>query len=163
MLTLPGIVNAQQGTSFEVGAWTNYRLAAVHSGTDPGLNGAGISVGLNTTIHNRFEPRISGELGAAGAGFYIAGIAGAGIQISFASPDLVYTPGINLLQGAGLFRPNLLYMWGIEQTNVISLKLKNASMPGVLLAMRYNGFPGYAAYSEINHFLDLRIGLNYRF
>lgn len=163
LLTLPGMVHAQQRMTFEMGAWTNYRLVAIHSGIDPGANGAGISVGLNTILHHWIEPRISGELGAAGTGFYIAGSAGAGIQIPLSSSDFVYTPGINVLQGAGLFRPDLLYMWGLEQTNAISLRLKNASTPGILLALRYYGFPGYSAYSEINHFMDLRIGLNYRF
>lgn len=163
LLTITGLVHAQQGISVEVGAWTNYRLAAVHTGLDPGGNGAGISLGLNTTLHQGMEPRISGELGAAGTGFYIAGSAGAGIRIPFSSPGFVYTPGINVLQGAGLFRPDLLYMWGLEQSNVISFRLKNASMPGILLALRYYGFPGYSVYSEVNHFLDLRLGMVYRF
>lgn len=163
LLAITGLVHAQQGISVEVGAWTNYRLFAVHTGIDPGGNGAGISLGLNTTLQHGMEPRISSELGAAGTGFYIAGSAGAGIQIAFSSSALVYTPGINVLQGAGLFRPDLLYMWGVEQTNVFSIRLKNVSMPGLLLALRYYGFPGYSAYSEINHFLDLRLGLVYRF
>jgi|GEM_PF-2701135 len=163
LLISAGILSAQQRMSFEVGAWTNYRLASVHTGIDPGVNGAGISLGMNTTLHNRLAPRLSGELGAAGTGFYIAGSAGAGIEIPFSSSGLVYIPGISILQGAGLFRPGLLYMWGAEQSNIVSYRLNNGSLPGLLLAFRFYGFPGYATYSEINHFLDLRLGLVYRF
>jgi hypothetical protein len=163
LLINTGLLHAQQGISIEAGAWTNYRLAAIHTGADPGGNGAGISVGLNTTLRHGIAPNVSGELGAAGTGFYIAGSLGAGMQIPLSASDFIYTPGISVLQGAGLFRPDLLYMWGLEQSNVFSLRLKNTSMPGILLALRYYGFPGYSEYSEINHFLDLRLGLVYRF
>jgi hypothetical protein len=109
------------------------------------------------------ELRVSGELGAAGLGFYSAGIAGLEYTLEIPSARMVYTPGLGLVQGAGLFSPGPLYMWGLEQTNLLSFASKKGSFPGILLSARYYGYPGYSAYSDINHFLDLRAGLIYRF
>ena len=155
--------HAQKSISIEVQAWANVRLAALNSGWDAGRNGGGLSLGVHKQFKEIFIASASGEIGAAGIGNYLAVKAGAGKPIGLGTSRWVYTPGFHLLQGMALARPHPLYMWGLEQSNAIDFKLKNASGPGFVFGFRFYGFPGYSKYSEVHSFVDLKAGLRYTF
>jgi hypothetical protein len=147
----------------DVEAWMNLRVAARNSGYDPGLNGGGLSVGFQDTLIRGFGLCVSIEAGAAGIGNYFSGKAGFRRRIPFPAARMSYTPGLNLVQGMALFRPGVLYMWGVEQTNSLDFLFKGYSGPGLVVGFRYYGFPGYADYSRISAFFDVRMGLRYTF
>ena len=155
--------HAQRAIPVEVQAWANIRLATLHDSWDAGGNGGGISVGITTALKHNIRVTASGEAGAAGVGNYAAGKAGIGVPITLGASKWAYTPGFSLLQGMTLSRPNPLYMWGVEQTNVIGLRVKNESGPGLVIGFRLYGFPGYDRYSKIRTFFDLRAGVRYNF
>lgn len=154
---------AQQGISVDVEVWGNLRLATNHSGYDPGRNGGGISVGLLKSLTPHFPARLSVEFGAAGTGNYLAGKAGLERPVEIGKSRWIYIPGFSLLQGASLFRPGSLYMWGLEQTNAVRFRLTNTGGPGLVIGFRYYGFPGYQEFSSIHHFFDVKAGLRYTF
>jgi hypothetical protein len=156
-------VRAQKDISADVQVWSNIRLATFHSGWDAGWNGAGLAVGVQRSLKKNFRGLLAGEAGAAGVGNYVAGKAGLSIPIQLGSSRWAYTPGFNLLQGMTLTRPHPLYMWGVEQTNTIGFRLNNTSGPGLVLAFRLYGFPGYIEFSEVNSFVDLTLGVRYTF
>lgn len=162
-LAISVTVHAQEGISIDAQVWTNVRLATFYSGGDAGWNGGGLSVGIRKPLKNNFSARISGELGAAGIGNYVAVIAGIGMPIEMGATRWTYTPGFNVLQGMEMARPTPLYMWGLEQTNAIDLRLKKQSGPGLVIGFRIYGFPGYVRYSEVHSFFDLKAGLRYTF
>lgn len=153
----------QQGITVEVQAWANVRLATLHSGWDLGRNGAVLSVGVDKPLKKGFRGMLTGEVGAAGIGNYLAWKAGVSIPFQLGSSRWAFTPGLSLLQGMTLARPDLIYMWGFDQANAIDFKLKNSSGPGFVLGFRLYGFPGYREYSKVNSFVDLRLGVRYTF
>ena len=162
-MAVAACANAQRIISVEVQAWSNIRLAAVHTGWEGGGNGGGISAGSAGARKHSIRVMASGEAGAAGVGNYAAGKAGIGVPITLGTSKWAYTPGVSLLQGMTLSRPNPLYMWGVEQTNAIGLRVKNESGPGLVIGFRLYGFPGYDTYSKVRTFFDLRAGVQYTF
>jgi len=163
LLGMFSIGQAQEPWPVDLEAWFNLRVAAHHSGYDPGANGAGLSVGLHRDLNTSLAFRFALETGTAGIGNYLSGKAGLQKSLEFPSGRIRFTPGIEVLQGMAFFRPHVLYMWGLEQTNALDYKLRGSSGPGLVLGFRYYGFPGYAAYSKVNAFYDVRIGLRYTF
>lgn len=163
LFAICGVGYAQQGISVDTEVWGNLRMATNHSGYDPGRNGGGVSVGLQKPIIPHYPARLAVEFGAAGTGNYLAAKAGIERPVEIGTSRWNYIPGLNLLQGAALFRPKSLYMWGVEQTNVVQFRMKNTGGPGLVIGFRYYGFPGYQEYSPIRHFFDIRTGLRYTF
>ena len=163
LLTIATVADAQQGLSTEIQAWANVRLATPSSGWDPGRNGGGIAVGIRKTLTGNFLASVSGEMGAAGIGNYLALKAGAGMPLEWGASRWVYTPELHVLQGMALARPDPLYMWGLEQTHAIDVRLKDQSGPGLVIGLRFYGFPGYSEFSPIRSFFDLKAGLRYTF
>ena len=157
------LAHSQQDISIQVHTWANVRLANFHSGWDPGWNGAGLSAGITKSLKSNFQGIFAGEMGAAGVGNYVALKAGASLPLQLGTSRWVYSPGFNILQGMMLARPDLIYMWGVEQTNAIDLRLKDSSGPGLVLGFRLYGFPGYSEYSKVNSFVDMRLGVRYTF
>jgi hypothetical protein len=155
--------HAQRDISVDVEAWANVRLATLQSGWDAGRNGGGFSVGVQTSLKSHFRAIASGELGAAGVGNYLAVKGGINRPLALGSSRWTFSPGLNLIQGMALSRPNPLYMWGIEQANAFDLRFKNASGPGLLVGFRMYGFPGYVPYSKVRSYFDLRAGVRYTF
>jgi len=155
--------NAQKSGNLQTEVWTNYRFIASEAGFDPGINGGGISVGYNRQFLKDYQGNLSGEFGAAGLSNYVAFTAGLARDFRLKASGIVVVPGISLFQGMALFKPSPLYMWGVEQLNFVGYRLKNSSIPGVVLGFRFYGFPGYSAYSNVNRFLDVRAGLRFVF
>jgi hypothetical protein len=54
-------------------------------------------------------------------------------------------------------------MWGLEQKNFIAYRFDNGSALGLILAFRLYAFPAYADYSSVYRFLDLNMGIAFRF
>lgn len=163
LLGIGTLAHSQKDLSIHVQTWGNVRLTSLHSGWDPGWNGVGLSAGVNKSLKSNFQGMLAGEAGAAGVGNYVALKAGASLPFQLGSSRWEYSPGFNLLQGMTLTRPDLIYMWGLEQTNAINFRLKNSSGPGLVIGFRLYGFPGYSEYSKVNTFLDLRLGVRYSF
>ena len=157
------LAHSQHDISIQVQTWANVRLANLHSGWDPGWNGAGLSAGVTKSLKSNFQGMLAGEAGAAGVGNYVALKAGASLPFQLGSSRWAYSPGFNLMQGMMLTRPDLIYMWGVEQTNAIDFRVKNSSGPGLVLGFSLYGFSGYNEYSKVNSFIDLRLGVRYTF
>lgn len=155
--------HAQKVISPDVEAWINLRMTTNHSGYDPGLNGGGVAVGMHQSLKKNFHSYYSVEFGSAGITNYLAAKAGLKRPLAIHSSKWIYSPGFNVLQGIGLFRPDPLYMWGLEQSNSLDLKLHGQSGPGLIIGFRYYGFPGYSEYSKVHNFFDIRAGFKYTF
>ena len=163
LLNIFSTVVSQEKLSVHIETWVNYRFLTNQFTPDPGINGAALSVGVQRSISRNWHSGLAAEFGAAGAGNYFAVAAGITREVHAKSTSLVFKPGINLLQGMALFKPDPIYIWGLEQANFFGFRLKNGSAPGVILGVRYYGFPGYAAYSETSSFMDIRAGIRYMF
>jgi hypothetical protein len=163
LLLVCSAAHAQSGMNVNLEAWGNLRIVAGAQGFDAGTNGGGLSAGISIPLKKLLSADVSGEIGAAGIGNYVVLRAGASRPVEIDNTRLLYSPGFSLLQGMALYRPNAMYMWGIEQTNILDLKTRAASGVGLVVAFRYYGFPAYAEISRIRSFFDIRMGLRYRF
>lgn len=163
LLIMSGACYTQDRITVDVNGWINYRLATGALQFDPGPNGAGLAIGMAYPVKGSISGKSSVEFGAAGTGNFMAFTVG--LQNESRSPRnrLVGRTGAGVLQGIMLYRPAPLYVWGLDMTSMIGYELKNRSVPGMFAGIRYYGIPGYAKISEVNRFLDLRIGMIYLF
>ncbi len=145
------------------GLGMNYKLAENNVGWNPGINGSFFEFGF--TRETAYPISIFGslELGAAGVSNNLSLVAGVDRFYSAGKGNIEITPGIHVIQGFALFRPNALYMWGLEEENFIAYRFDSGSALGIVLGFRFYAFPGYSDYSSVYRFLDLTMGVRYRF
>lgn len=155
-------LQAQEKWGVDVESWMNVRMLANNSGVDVGKNGAGIGVGFERGFKSTYNYQVSGEFGAAGVGNYLGTSFGISRDI-FLKSRTSNAIEASVLQGLALFKPTPIYMYGVEIKNTLDIPTKNKTGPGVILALRYYHFPGYATYSAINSFVDIRLGFRYLF
>ncbi len=163
LLNICNTTDAQEVLSVHLNAWFNYRLTTNELIFDPGMNGAALSAGMYIPLSNSWNTAVAAEFGAAGSGNYTALSAGFQKMVSLKIPGMVFCPEMNILQGMALFRPSSIYMLGLEQVNFFGFNFRNGSRAGLILGLRYYGFPGYASFSNIYDFLDIKTGIRYQF
>lgn len=65
-------------------------------------------------------------------------------------------------QGIALFKPSVLYVWGVTSTAGLAYTLKNQSAIVFSTGLRFTDCPAYNNYSTISNYLDIPLQLSYR-
>ena len=154
---------SQQRIQLYTGIGLKYRMVENGVGFNPGLNGSAFEFGVSRETSSPISISGSVELGAGGISNYLSLNAGVERSYSLGKGNIEITPGIHLIQGLALFRPNVLYMWGLEEKNFLAYPFDNGSALGIVIGFRLYAFPGYSGYSAVYRFLDLNLGIRYRF
>lgn len=154
---------SQQRMQLFTGIGLKCKLMENSASANPGINGSSLELGLTRTTAYPFLISGSIELGAGGVSNYLSLSAGVARPYSPGNGHIEITPGIHVIQGLGLFKPNVLYLWALEEKNLIAYRFDNGSAVGIVIGFRLYAFPGYSEYSSVYRFLDLNTGICYRF
>ena len=154
---------SQRSMQLFTGLGTHYKIMENSVGVNPGINGSSLELGVTRKIAHSFSIFGSLEAGAAGVSNYLSLIAGVDRSYLPGNGTIEITPGLHVVQGIALLRPNALYMWGLEEENLIAYRFDNGSALGIVIGIRLYAFPGYSDYSSVYRFLDLTMGVRFRF
>ncbi len=65
-------------------------------------------------------------------------------------------------QGVVLFKPSVLYVWGLSCTAGLAYTLKNQSSFVLSTGLRFTDCPAYSNYSAVSNYLQIPVQLSYR-
>ena len=122
----------------------------------------GISLGVNylKPLKNDFKWLAGAEFNSVSWGNNLA----ANIGINYSEPiNNKWSWSINALtqQGVALFKPAVLYSWGLSGTTAITFHLNAKSSFSLGTGLKYYSCPEYAKYSLISNYLDFPIEIRY--
>lgn len=154
---------SQHRMQLYTGLGVNVKLSENSADVYPGISGSSLELGVTREI--TYPVRISGalEVGAGGVSNYLCLTAGVDRPCLLGDGHWEITPAFHLVQGMALFRPDVLYMWGLEEENFLAYGFDSGSALGMVIGFRLFAFPGYADYSSVFRFLDLTMGIRFRF
>ena len=122
----------------------------------------GISLGVNylKPLKNNFKWLTGAEFNSVSWGNNLV----ANIGINYSKPiyeKWSWQATLSTQQGVALFKPSVLYSWGLSGTAAITFHLSSKSSLSVGTGLKYYNCPEYARYSLISHYLDFPIQIAY--
>jgi hypothetical protein len=141
----------------------NFQRISMQGSPNWGWNGAGL--GISRFFAHRPSTRIEAgaEYGFNGIAHYLFLKGGYHYAARINDTKWSYTAGGYVLQGAALFRQNPLYMGGAGITGSINFRVSDGLAIGFSAGIRWYISPAYGKYALSNRYLDLPIGLHFRF
>lgn len=154
---------SQHSMQLFTGVGLKYKLMENSASVHPGINGSSLELGITRATARPISISASVETGAGGVSNYLSLHAGIVRPCLTGNGRIEITPGIHVIQGVGLFKPYVLYLWGLEENNFIAYRFDKGSALGMVIGFRLYAFPGYSDYSSVHRFLDLNMGIRFRF
>ena len=122
----------------------------------------GISLGVNylTPLKNDFKWLAGAEFNSVSWGNNLV----ANIGLNYSKPisgKWSWSVTVSTQQGIALFKPAVLYTWGLTGTAAIAFHLNAKSSLSLGTGLKYYNCPEYARYSLISRYLDFPIQIAY--
>lgn len=141
----------------------NFQRLAAQGNANWGWNGTGLGISRFFTQQSNRRIEAGAEYGFNGIAHYIFLKGGYHYTAQIKASKWNYTAGGYVLQGVALFRPSPLYMAGAGIAGSMNFQLSEGFIIGLSAGLRWYISPAYGEYALSNRFLDLPIGLHFRF